>query len=168
MARFIYAFALAALLGAGTGCGDDDDTGAGANGAARMSCDRQCEAQDEVQGCRPLVDLAGCKQLCGLLVADLEADCGDEFSAYYDCSANQGFECSALGTSQDAAPCKNALDQLDACKGSPMCVGADDEGRCPSVACPCPEGTTSVSGFSNESGECRCYDAKTCVDFFCD
>jgi hypothetical protein len=159
---------LVAVLVAGVACGDDDDAASGAGSAARMSCERQCEAQDRVQGCRPPVDLATCKQLCGALVAQVDADCGDEFSAYYDCSANQGFECLALGVGQDALPCKNAQDQLDACQGTPACVGADDEGLCPRVTCPCPEGATSVSGFSSDSGECRCYDERTCVDFFCD
>jgi hypothetical protein len=169
MTRTTRAFALTTLLCSFAACGgDDDDSQSGGGSAARMSCDRQCEAQERVQGCRPLLPLAQCKQLCAAIVADIKPECGDEFSAYYDCSANQGFECGGIGTTQDAAPCKSALDALDACEGPVMCVGARDSGTCPSVVCPCPSGATNVSGFSNEGGECRCYDEKTCLDFFCD
>ena len=159
------------------GCGDDagDDgggsagagSGPGAN-AARDACHAQCDAQEQVMGCEPLVELAVCKQLCNALVADLEAECHEPFASYYDCSAKQGFMCLGSLVSQDSAPCKSAMDQFNACKGTPMCAGANDRGLCPRVDCPCPEGAKSVSGFDNEGGQCSCFDARTCVDFFCD
>lgn len=155
------------------GCGDDaggDDDGVidQAASLARDACHAQCEAQQQTEGCEPLVGLSTCRQLCDMIVRDLEPDCREEFTAYYNCSADQGFTCFGGLVTQPSEPCANALDELNACQGTPMCVGADDEGFCPSVDCPCPDGSTPVSGFSNESGECRCLDEQTCTDLFCD
>ena len=156
------------------GCGGDDDDGDSASGgpgasAARDACHAQCEAQELAMGCEPLVELATCKQLCNALVADLEPGCHEPFRSYYDCSAKQGFQCLGSLVTQDSAPCKSAMDQYNTCMGgAPMCTGANERGLCPRVDCPCPEGTKSVSGFDQEGGKCSCYDAKTCVEFFCD
>lgn len=161
--------AMAFVLGVHWGCGDDggDESGGEGTSAALDACHAQCESQEEVVGCEPFVDLSTCRQLCGSLVRSLEPDCRDEFTAYYTCSAEQGFTCLGALVSQDSEPCQNAMDALEDCEGPAMCVGASDAGFCPSVDCPCPGGSTPVSGFSNESGECRCFDERTCVEL-CD
>lgn len=158
---------LMVIVVAAGGCGDDDD---GQNDeasikAAAESCHGLCEVQS-----RPPCDPAGnppvatCKQLCDALARDVKPDCRDEFSAFYTCSSEHGV-CSG-SIVPDA--CTEALNQRVACEGTGggMCVGAID-GFCPSVQCPCPTGVTPVSGFTRESGECRCYDEQTCVEL-CD
>src|SRR5262245_48458406 len=118
MTRGFFTAVLVAGLGLLGGCGDDDDGngsggGAGSGGggnrqAATDACHAQCDAQEKVMGCEPLVELAACKQLCGVLIADLDAECHDEFAGYYNCSAQQGFMCFGSLVSQASEPCASA------------------------------------------------------------
>jgi hypothetical protein len=154
--------------------GDDDDSGSSASGASLASCNRQCVAQEEVRGtgCDPFVDLTTCKAICAQLVKGAK-ECGTEFNAYYDCSAADGFKCAGSLVTNKSSACDDELSALDRCsnggagKGG-SCKGANDNGTCPQVACPCPEGTKMVSGFDTSSGSCACLDSDTCKDLFCD
>jgi len=162
----------ATFLGA---CGDDTNNGTGPGGgstASVASCNAQCDAQEKVVGCKPFVDLATCKQLCGQLVRSTAAACGDKFNAYYNCSAADGFVCAGSLVTNTTKACDDELDTLNTCSNGgsngPACEGARDSGTCPQVPCPCAGGTKMVSGFDNTSGSCKCLDELTCKDLFCD
>lgn len=158
------------ILLAASACGDD--ASGGGNGAALASCHAQCEAQQNVTGgCTPTVDLASCKQLCSLLVSGVRGSCTDEFSAYYDCSAADGFTCVGSLVAQKSDACQDEQDRYDSCQDGPggtTCEGARDSGTCPQVACPCPEGEVLVSGFDNDADGCSCWNEVTCQDLTCD
>jgi hypothetical protein len=156
---------LAVVLG---GCGSSSDGGGkAANGVSAASCHAQCDAQSAVTGCTPFVDLATCKSLCDAIASATPASCAGKFDAYYGCSSQAGFECSGTLVAQKGGACSTEQQDLSKCQNGgkkPTCEGANDAGFCPSVACPCPSGTTSVSGFSNASGTCKCFDTTTCLD----
>src|SRR5262245_19624386 len=123
---------------AGACGGDDDDSGSGggasgggASGgstASVASCNAQCEAQEKVRGtgCDPFVDLATCKQICAQLVKGIKG-CGAEFNAYYDCSAEDGFQCSGSLVTNKTNACDDELDALNTCtnggSSGPACKG---------------------------------------------
>lgn len=178
-------------LSACWGCGGDDDDGAsagssggagtsggaatGATGAgksqAKTSCYAQCDAQDNIPDCDPIVSNQECKLLCDQLVSGTPDDCLDEFSAFYDCTVMDGFGCTIGLPSSKTDQCDDEQDTLDECVNGPggtKCEGQDENGRCPQVACPCPEGTKMVSGVDLEGSGCKCLDAVTCRDLFCD
>lgn len=158
------------------GCGGDDSGGgggttAGSGGGDAVSaaaCHRQCEAQDALTECRPLVDLAACTLLCDQLAASLDPMCAGKFDAYYGCSADAGFTCLIGLPSQPTGTCAAEESAFTKCTGAATsCQGENERGVCPHVQCPCPEGTKSVSGFDSAGDGCRCFDETTCVDFFC-
>lgn len=165
-ARFVITGSFVLLLCA---CGDDDS---GGSKAALASCNRQCESQENVVGCEPFVDLATCKQLCEQLVSGIRGGCDGEFSAYYDCSADDGFSCAGSLVTQATDACDDAKSAYDSCqKGGSnrlTCAGARDSGTCPQVACPCPGGDVPVSGFDNGANGCECWDEVTCKDLTCE
>jgi hypothetical protein len=132
---------------------------------------KQCEAQTTVQGCTPIVSLADCKTLCDGLASSTPTTCTDEFDAYYNCSAKDGFACTIGLVAQKTQACMSDQDAFDRCRNGgkkTTCEGALDSGVCPSVQCPCKSGTIPASGFDQSGSSCVCYDAVTCVDFFCD
>jgi hypothetical protein len=149
-------------LGLGAGCSSSSSSSSG-NGISPSSCYKQCDAQDQAQGCKPLVDNATCRSLCDGLVSQLPAGCASQFSTYYDCSAKAGFSCFGQLVGQQNV-CVKEQDALKKCQkgGALQCEGALDGGYCPRVACPCPGGTTPVSGFDNGPGGCKCFDTVTC------
>jgi len=161
---------LAAACGGSTSGGGGGGGSAGAKGVPVDSCYRQCEAQTKVQGCTPIVSLPDCKTLCDQLAAGVPSSCATQFSEYYDCSASEGFMCFASFVAQSTA-CNPKKDAFDACQNGgtkSTCEGQLSSGVCPQVSCPCPSGSKLVSGFEQSNGTCKCYDATTCVDFFCD
>jgi hypothetical protein len=166
---------VAALVGL-TACGDD--TAVASAAVSTASCHAQCDAQAGLEGdCTPFVDHATCKQLCKALADSLPSTCSDEFDAYYECSAADGFVCQLGLVSQKTSACNDEQDALDACDddgsagagaSKPKCVGASESGTCPQVACPCPGGVEMVSGFSNAASGCRCWDETSCVAEWCE
>ena len=166
--RFLFGLVVCAWISAS--CGGDDD-GSDGTAASVASCNAQCDAQEEVRGsgCEPFVDLTTCKQLCEQLAKSV-GSCGSQFDAYYDCSAADGFMCLGSLVVNKTKDCEDELSALNSCKngGGASCEGANPNGTCPQVACPCPEGTKMVSGFDNDSGGCACLDSNTCKDLFCD
>jgi hypothetical protein len=169
MERIAIALVLLVALGA---CGGKD-SGGGSMANAKISaasCYKQCDAQTTVQGCTPIVGLADCKTLCDGLASSTPAACADEFDAYYNCSAKDGFVCTIGLVAQKTGACMSDQDAFDRCRNGgkkTTCQGALDSGVCPSVQCPCKSGTKPVSGFDQSGGSCKCYDAVTCMDFFC-
>lgn len=150
-----------AWLGA---CGSDG--GGSTKGVPADSCHQQCDAQETVTGCQPFVDLATCKSMCDALAAQTPAACAAKFSGYYGCSASAGFECLGSLVTQKGGACSAEQKALDQCQNggkSTSCAGALDGGFCPSVQCPCPSGTTQISGFDNGPSGCKCFDTTTCL-----
>jgi hypothetical protein len=175
----IVVLALVAL--SSTGCSDDKKGSSGGNAALKNSCNAQCDAQDQVPSCDPLVDVATCKMICGSLAASVKAACADAYKAYYDCSAAAGFECAgALGVAQKNNACMAEQNAVNDCNngggagtgggagsGAPACEGAMPSGTCPQVQCQCPDGVHPVSGFDNDANGCKCWDTETCKDLTC-
>jgi hypothetical protein len=167
--RILVALVLLTALAA---CGSKS-SGGGSMASGKISvasCYKQCEAQTTVQGCTPIVGLADCKMLCDGLASTTPASCADEFDAYYNCSAADGFVCTIGLVAQKTETCKSDQDAFDRCRNGgkkTTCAGALDSGVCPSVQCPCKSGTKPVSGFDQSGSSCKCYDAVTCMDFFC-
>ena len=163
---------LAALLGA-CSSGDDDDGGSNTSALAE-SCHRQCDAQSSVPDCMPPVELEFCKALCDSSARDLPSECATQYSSYYDCAVETGYQCSDGYVTQTicdtpGAPCSDGCSTLaralGTCQGFDMeCDGADADGSCAPVDCPCESGTVSISGVTYESGSCACVDATTCLD----
>jgi hypothetical protein len=151
-----------------SGCSSSSDGGGNASTRVPVeSCHGQCQAQTAVTGCTPFVDLATCKSMCDALAAQTPAACAGKFDAYYGCSANAGFECLGSLVEQKGGACSAEMQTLANCQNGgkkPTCEGASDAGFCPSVDCPCSSGTTPISGFSNRSGSCKCFDTTTCLD----
>jgi hypothetical protein len=172
--RFLLGLVMCCSFSAACG-GDGDDSGGGSSGSGPSvaSCNAQCEAQEKVRGsgCEPFVDLGTCKQLCAQLAKNAKA-CAAQFNAYYDCSAADGFKCAGPLVTNKTNACDDELDALNTCSNGgsngPACKGANANGTCPQVQCPCPGGTKPVSGFDNSSGSCECLDSNTCKDLFCD
>ncbi|HKU37146.1 MAG TPA: hypothetical protein VJR89_03345 [Polyangiales bacterium] len=171
-----YVFGLLVCSCISTSCGGDDgDSPSDGPLASATSCNAQCDAQEKVRGtgCDPIVDLATCKQLCAQLVKNIGA-CGAQFNAYYDCSAADGFSCTGPLVTNKTNACEDELAALNSCRNGGMggsgaaCKGANPNGTCPQVPCPCREGTKMVSGFDTSSGSCKCLDTDTCQDLFCD
>jgi hypothetical protein len=164
---FVRGFLLTSVLVIGIGGCGSSDQGSASSAVSAASCNRQCDAQSMVNGCTPIVDTGTCKQLCGALAAQTPATCASKFDTYYDCSATAGFECTGALVSQKGGACSAEQSAFAACQNGgkkPTCAGANDAGFCPSVQCPCPSGTTPISGFSNTTGACKCFDTTTCLD----
>jgi len=153
-----------AVLGSIAGCGSDGGN-SGSGGVSPGTCYRQCDAQSAIVGCMPIVDPPNCKALCDALAAGTPASCQSKFDAYYECSANAGFECFGDLEAQKGGACLTEEKAYVACQngGHPItCEGALDGGFCPSVDCPCPSGVTPISGFDNGPSGCRCFDTTSC------
>ena len=180
----LIALCCAALLLA---CGDKKNSGTGntsgiSDDMLKSSCHAQCDAQEKVEGCEPFVSLADCKTLCDGLVQGLNDGCEDEFKAYYDCSASDGFKCAGTLVTSNSSACQPNLDALNACSNgdgaagmgggeagtgggvNAGCEGADDNGRCQPVTCQCDDGPQQISGTDNSGGTCKCVDEVTCKD----
>lgn len=113
---------LACVVALALGCGEGGDdagghAGQGGHAPTPDACHRQCEAQDALAGCRPLVDLATCKTACNQLIAKFGATCAAEFDAYYGCSADAAFMCVVGRPSQPERTCEDERSEFQICTG---------------------------------------------------
>jgi hypothetical protein len=129
------------------------------------TCYAQCE-ENEVLECEdfPLED---CRSLCDARALDTLAACTDAYDSFYTCMPDGGFECFHGGISPSSDTCMAKWDALRDCQfdfAGAACEGVGDDGKCPTVDCPCPDGSERMSGFQNEAdGTCRCFDTMTCL-----
>jgi hypothetical protein len=145
-------------------CGDDDGGGAGGDSAELQTCYDVCQAQEaaEMAGDCPGIGLDACRFLCD---AAASGDCWQELTASNECMLTGQFDCGLFSAESDA-DCDAQYQAYDDCAvDSAECVGATDDGFCPSVPCACPDGDTMISGSINEGGQCMCVDSQTCMEF---
>ena len=94
---FCLGLLTAALLGL-AGCGDDDDSGAGSSEGV-LSCEAHCDAQ---QACA-VTPVDDCKQGCGLVIGQLDADCAAKAKAAFDCNVANDEACGPVVTCAEQA-----------------------------------------------------------------